>query len=390
MGAPTFLQNTPKVALIGGGFIGPVHAEALRRIGVPVIGILEINAETGRRTADRLGIPKVYASLDELLADSDVGSVHIASPNPAHYDQAKHVLASGRHVLCEKPLAVTSKETAELAALAAQNPKLAAGVNYNIRFYPLCHEMRSRVQRNDIGKLLSVTGSYTQDWLLQVTDYNWRVEPDGATNLRAVADVGTHWMDLAQFVTGLKIERVMADLATFHPERRKPIGGSETFTGSAASARPTEPVKIVTEDYGAILMRFAHDVRGVYHVTQCQAGRKNRLALEISGTEGSLVWDSQEPNSLWIGRRGRSSELFERDPGLMAPEAGDISHYPGGHAEGFPDAFKQLALAFYGWIANGSKGPAPFPTFADGHREVQLCEAIAQSGKSEKWEQVAH
>jgi predicted dehydrogenase len=388
MGAPTFLPNPPKVALIGGGFIGPVHAEALRRIGVPVIGILEINPETGRRTAERLGIPKVYSSLDELLADPDVGSVHIASPNPAHYEQAKRALEAGKHVLCEKPLAVTSKETAELAALSAQRPKQAAGVNYNIRFYPLCHEMRSRVQKGDIGKILSVTGSYTQDWLLQVTDYNWRVEPDGATNLRAVADVGTHWMDLAQFVTGLKIDRVMADLATFHPERRKPIGGSETFTGSAAAERPTEAVKIVTEDYGAILMRLDGDVRGVYHVTQCHAGRKNRLYLEVCGTEGSLVWDSQEPNSVWIGRRGRSSELFERDPGLMAVEAGDISHYPGGHAEGFPDAFKQLALAFYGWIGKGCAGPAPFPTFQDGHREVQLCEAIARSAKDQRWETV--
>ena len=387
MGAPQILSNPPKVALIGGGFIGPVHTEALRRIGVPVVGLLELTPEIGRRTADRLGIPKVYADLAELLKDEEVGSVHIASPNPAHYEQAKRVLESGRHVLCEKPLAVTSKETAELAALAAARPKQAAAVNYNVRFYPLCHEMKARVARGDIGELLSVTGSYSQDWLLLPTDYNWRVEPDGATNLRAVADIGTHWMDLAQFVTGRKIERVIADLATFHPERRKPIGGSETFTGSAAAARATEPVKIVTEDYGAILMRFGGDARGVYHVTQCQAGRKNRLAIEVSGTESSLVWDSESPNRLWIGRRGRSSELFERDPGLMDPSAAAISHYPGGHAEGFPDAFKQLALALYGWIVAGATGPAPFPTFADGDREVKLCEAIARSGagQGEGW-----
>ncbi len=385
MGAPTTLSNAPKVALIGGGFIGPVHCEALRRIGVPVLGILEINPEVGRKTAERLGIPRVYGSLDELLADGDIGSVHIASPNPAHYEQAKRILESGRHVLCEKPLAITSKETAELAALAAQRPKQAAGVNYNVRFYPLCHEMRARVASGDIGRILSITGSYTQDWLLQPTDYNWRVEPDGATNLRAVADIGTHWMDLAQYISGHKIERVFSDLAVFHPERRKPIGGSETFTGSAAQARPTEGVKIVTEDYGAVVMRFAGDVRGVYHVTQCQAGRKNRLQIEISGTEGSLVWDSQDPNDLWIGRRGRSSELFERDPSLMAPEAANISHYPGGHAEGFPDAFKQLALSFYGWIGGGSQGPAPFPTFADGDYEVKICEAIARSAREQAW-----
>jgi predicted dehydrogenase len=385
MGAPTILPNPPKVALIGGGFIGPVHAEALRRIGVTVIGVLEFTEELGRATAQRLGLAKVYKTLDELLADPEVGAVHIASPNPAHYEQAKRALEAGKHVLCEKPLAVTSKEAAELAALAAKHPKLAAGVNYNVRFYPIAHEMRARIARGDIGKLLSVTGSYTQDWLLLPTDYNWRVEPDGATNLRAVADIGTHWMDLAQFITGLKIEKVNADLATFHPERRKPVGGSETFTGSSAAARPTEPVKIETEDFGAILLRFTEDVRGVYHVSQCQAGRKNRLAIEVSGTEGSLVWDSQEPNHVWIGRRGRSSESFERDPSLMAPEAANISHYPGGHAEGFPDAFKQLALSFYGWILGGSEGPPPFPTFADGYREVLICEAIAASAKEGKW-----
>ncbi|HEX8203035.1 MAG TPA: Gfo/Idh/MocA family oxidoreductase [Isosphaeraceae bacterium] len=385
MGAPTFLANPPKVALIGGGFIGPVHSEALRRIGVPVVGILELTPELGRRTADRLGIPKVYRDLDEMLGDPEVGSVHIASPNPAHYEQAKRALEAGRHVLCEKPLAVTSKETGELAALAAARPRQAAAVNYNVRFYPLCHEMRARIARGDLGRILSVTGSYTQDWLLYPTDYNWRVEPDNATNLRAVADVGTHWMDLAQFITGLKIERVIADLATFHPERRKPVGGSETFTGSVAAERPTEPVTIVTEDYGAVVMRLTGDVRGVYHVTQCQAGRKNRLAIEISGTEGSFSWDSETPNRLWVGRRNRPSELFERDPGLMAPEAANISHYPGGHAEGFPDAFKQLALALYGWVGTGASEPSPFPTFADGDREVKLCEAIAKSASGQRW-----
>lgn len=388
MGAPQFLPGAPKVALIGGGFIGPVHCEALRRIGVPVHGILELTPELGRRTAERLGIPTAYPDLDALLGDPEVGSVHIASPNPAHFEQAKKALLAGKNVLCEKPLAVTSRETSELAALAASRPNQAAGVNYNVRFYPLCHEMKARIARGDIGKVLSVSGSYTQDWLLYKTDYNWRVEPDGGANLRAISDIGTHWMDLVQFVTGLHIEKVIADLATFHPERRKPIGGSETFTGSAAAERPTEGVKIVTEDYGAVLMRLAGDVRGVYHVTQCQAGRKNRLELEVCGTDGSLVWDSQEPNFLWVGRRGRPSESFDRDPGQMLPSAADISHYPGGHAEGFPDACKQLALAFHGWVAAGAKGAPPFPTFADGDREVKLCEAIAQSDKQRAWVEV--
>ena len=391
MGAPEVLANRDKVkaALIGGGFIGPVHAEALRRIGVEVVGLLDISPERARPQADKMGVKKVYKDFDDLLNDADVQVVHVASPNFAHYEQAKRVLESGRHVVCEKPLANTSKETSVLKDLAAARPKQAAAVNYNVRFYPLCHEMRERVAKGDIGRVLSVTGSYTQDWLLLPNDYNWRVEPDGATNLRAVADVGTHWMDLAQFVTGKKIRAVNADLATFHKERFKPVGAAETFTGGAMGQKQaTEAVKITTEDHGAILLHWDDDIRGVYHVSQCTAGRKNRLYLEVAGTEGSMTWDSEQPDRLWIGRRNRPSELLQRDPSLLSGPAGAISHYPGGHAEGFPDAFKQLALSVYRWVADGGKSEAGFPTFADGHREVLLCEAIAKSAKEGAWTKV--
>jgi predicted dehydrogenase len=384
MGAPEVLPKRYRAALIGGGFIGPVHAEALRRIGVDVVGLVDLTPELARASADRIGVSHVYNDLDEMLRDDSVQAVHIASPNHAHYSQAKKVMESGRHVMCEKPLATTSKETADLVALSKSRPKQAAAVNYNVRFYPLCHEMRSRVARGDIGKVLSVTGSYTQDWLLYPEDYNWRVEPDGATNLRAVADIGTHWMDLVQFVTGQKISSVMADLATFHKERYKPLGKAETFGGSGGRAN-TQAVPITTDDYGAVLFRMADDVRGLYHVSQCTAGRKNRLYLEIAGTEGSLVWDSQNPDQLWAGRRKTYSELLQRDPSQLAADAAAISHYPGGHAEGFPDAFKQLALAVYKWIDAGGTTKPNFPTFEEGHHEVVLCEAIAKSAKDRAW-----
>jgi predicted dehydrogenase len=388
MAAPHALASPPKAALIGGGFIGPVHAEALRRIGVPVIGILDISPEKAKPQAERLGIPKVYATLDELLADPEVGSVHIASPNNVHFEHAKKALEAGKHVLCEKPLAVSSKETAELVKLAAKHKNLAAGVNYNLRFYPLAHEMRARVESGQIGKVVSVTGSYTQDWLLMADDYNWRVEPDNHTNLRAIADIGTHWMDLAQFITGAHIAEVNADLATFHKTRNAPVGGAETFTGPNAAKKPTKPVEITTEDFGAVLLHLDNGAHGVYHVSQMHAGRKNRLNLEVCGTEGSMVWDSESPELLWLGRRGSPNNLMNRDASIMSELAGNISHYPGGHAEGFPDAFKQLDLAFYGYILGGCKGPAPFPTFADGHYEVQVCEAIAASAKSKSWTKV--
>jgi predicted dehydrogenase len=245
--------------------------------------------------------------------------------------------------------------------------------------------MKQRIARGDLGRILSVSGSYTQDWLLLPDDYNWRVEPDGHTNLRAIADIGTHWMDLAQFVTGRKIESVNADLATFHPHRNRPVGGAETYTSPSAVKKAAEAVPIVTEDYGAVLMHLSQGARGVFHVMQMHGGRKNRLFLEVCGTEGSMVWESETPEILWLGRRGGANQILNRDPSLLSPEAGAFSHYPGGHAEGFPDAFKQLDLAFYSFIASGCKGDSPFPTFADGDREVRICEAVAQSAKKRQW-----
>lgn len=385
MSAPHVLTRAPRVALIGGGFIGAVHAEALRRIGADVVGILGSTADRTRPQAARLGIPRVYADFDELLADTRVESVHIASPNRVHFEQAQRVLESGRHVMCEKPLATSSAETAALLRAAAERPSQGTGVNYNVRFYPLCHEMHARVARGDLGRILSVSGSYTQDWLLFPTDYNWRVEGDGSTNLRAMADIGTHWMDLAQYVSGQSIVALNADLATFHAERIRADGASETFSSTASSA-PGKRVPITTDDYGAVLLRFSGGAHGVFHVSQMDAGRKNRLVLEVAGTAGSLSWDSEAPNALWLGRRDAPNALLERDPSLLSPSAEHVCHYPGGHAEGFPDTFKQLYLAFYEWIERSLPPPSPVPTFADGHREVLLCEAIARSVVEGRWQ----
>jgi predicted dehydrogenase len=388
MSAPRVASQRSGVALIGGGFIGPVHVEALRRIGIEVVGLLGSTPERARPLADRLGIRRVYHDLDDLLADPAVGSVHVTSPNAAHFYQVERVLESGRHVVCEKPLATTSGETSALCALARARTRQGAAVNYNVRFYPLCHEMRARVARGDIGRVLSVTGSYAQDWLLYAEDYNWRVEPDGGTNLRAVADIGTHWMDLAQFVIGQPIRSVLADLATFHAERKRPAGPSETFSGSGTEGT-SRPVPITTDDYAAILLRAGQDIRGLFHVSQMTAGRKNRVVLEVAGTEGSMAWESESPNRLWIGRRNEPNQLLERDPALLTPMAGAISHYPGGHAEGFPDTFTQLFLSFYDHLATASDVPRPYPTFEDGDREVRLCEAIARSAAGRNWTEIA-
>ncbi len=377
--------------MIGGGFIGPVHVEALRRIGVRTVGLLGSSPQRARQTAEQLAIARVYRDLEDLLQDADVQAVHVASPNASHFHQTKAVLESGRHVICEKPLAVSSRETAELVGMARSRPGQVAAVNYNVRYYPLCREIRERVLRGDLGRLLSVTGSYVQDWLLDPKDYNWRVEPGGPANLRAVADIGTHWMDLAQYITGLPIRAVFADLATFHPQRFRPLGPSETFLAASDKTDANlEPVTITTDDYGAVLLRFDGGARGLYHVSQVTAGRKNRLTIELAGSEGSAAWDSESPNQLWLGSQKGPNHLLERDPALLSPGASSITHYPGGHAEGFPDTFKQLYLDVYGTIVADRRAAKPpeFPTFADGDREVRLCEAIGRSAAAGTWVEV--
>jgi len=377
-------------AIVGTGFMGPAHTEALRRIGVHVVGILGSSAEKSRRAAESLGIPKAYASYEKLLADGEVQSVHIATPNRFHFAMARDALDAGKHVLCEKPLAMTSRESAELVALAARRPELAAGVNYNMRFYPLCLESYERVRRGDIGQIHSIYGSYVQDWLLYPTDYNWRVLDTEGGALRVVADIGTHWLDLLQFITGLRVEAVLADLKTVHPVRQRPRSEVETFSGTAKPAQAGESVPIATEDCASVLLRFVGGAVGSLWVSQVTAGRKNCLRYEISGAQGALAWNSETPNELWIGHRERPNEVLPKDPGLLGDAARRHASYPGGHNEGYPDSFKQCFRAFYDRIAGGEEaGVVSYPTFADGHREILLCEAILASHRQERWVEVA-
>jgi predicted dehydrogenase len=372
-------------AIIGAGFIGPVHAEALKRLGVHITGILGIDQAESDRAAAALGLPRAYQSLQQVLDDPAAHAVHITTPNRFHFDMASKALKAGKHVLCEKPLAMNSKESAALVKLAAKS-KLAAGVNYNIRFYPLCLEARDIIRRGDLGDVFTVCGSYVQDWLLFPTDYNWRVIAKDGGELRAVSDIGTHWLDLIHSITGLEIEAVCADLKTVHPIRRRPKGEVQTFTGKEDKIIATEPVKITTDDFGAILLRFRGGARGVLWVSQVTAGRKNSLRFEIGGSQSALAFNSEEPNTLWIGHRGQPNQSLIRDPALLSDAARKYANYPGGHAEGFPDTFKQCFKAFYSYIAAGDfSAPPTFPTFADGHREIALCDAILQSHRQNKW-----
>jgi predicted dehydrogenase len=373
-------------AVVGTGFMGAVHAEALRRAGVRVAGILGSTPEKGRAAAERWDVPRGYTGFEELLADPDAATIHLCVPNRHHLPMARAALEAGKHVLCEKPLAMDSAGSAEVTALAARHPRQAAGVCYNVRFYPLCIEARERVRRGELGEVFHACGSYVQDWLLLPTDYNWRVLAAEGGRLRAVADIGTHWLDLVQTITGLEVESVCADLRTVHPVRQRPEGEVETFKRTEALPAATTLVEIGTEDYGSILLRFRGGARGSLWVSQVTAGRKNCLRFEIAGREGALAWESERPNELWMGRRSEANAVLLRDPSLVSPAARAAIDYPGGHNEGYADTFKQLFRAFYGYIEAGDfAAPPPFPTFADGHREILLCEAILRSHEEGGW-----
>ncbi len=375
------------VAMVGAGFIAPVHVEALGRLGIPVRGILGVDDAESERMAGKLGLPRAYRSFDEVLADPSVASVHLATPNRLHYPMAKAALLAGKHVMCEKPLAMDRHESAELVEVAAKSGR-AAGVNYTVRYNPLVVEAKARYQSGTVGNAFSICGCFVQDWLFKDTDYNWRVLASESGELRAMSDIGTHWLDLIHWVTGLEVEAVCADLSTVHPVRMRPKG--EVVAFAKADDIEREPVEITNDDFGSVLLRFEGGARGVLWVSQVMAGQRSSLRFEISGSKCSLAWDSTHPNELWIGHRDRPNSILQKDPALMSSMASRFATYPGGHSEGFADAFRQGFRAFYDYIAAGDMTAKPdYPTFADGHREIVLCDAILKSYREERWVRVS-
>lgn len=374
-----------KVAVVGTGFIGPAHVEALRRLpNVEVAALCEATTELAREKAAGLGIPRHYI-FDELLQQQDIECIHICTPNFLHYAQSKAALQAGKHVVCEKPLANKLEEATELVDLARKTG-LVNAVHFNLRYYPLIRQMRTMREKGDLGEIYAIMGSYLQDWLYFQNDYNWRLEPDKSGESRAIADIGSHLLDVMEYITGLKITAVMADFSTVHKSRLKPKKRIETYSTEVLQPSDYEEIAINTEDHANVLLRFNNGNKGVVTVSQVSAGRKNRLNIEISGSKSSFEWNSERPNEVWIGKRDGANQVLMKDPSLFYPEAASLISFPGGHNEGFPDTSKQLFKEVYKAVEAGKQPEAPtFPTFADGLRELLICERIIESHKKQAW-----
>ena len=379
------MPQTIKAAIVGTGFIGPAHLEALRRIpNVEVVALVEVNQALADEKAKLLGISRAYIFADMLRQD-DIDVVHICTPNFLHFSQAKAVLEAEKHVICEKPLAISLKEAEELVRIA-KTTGLVNAVHFNLRYYPMVRQMKVMREKGDLGEVYSIMGSYLQDWLFLQNDYNWRLEPDKSGDSRAIADIGSHLLDITEYVTGLKITQVMADFSTVHKTRLKPLKAIETYSGKMLNPSDYQEVAINTEDHATVLLRFDNGSKGSITVSQVNAGRKNRLNIEIAGSVSAFEFNSERPNELWIGKREKANEQLMKDPSLVHREVSSLVSFPGGHNEGFPDTSKQLFKEVYAAVAVGKQPEQPtFPTFADGLRELLIGERIVESNKKQAW-----
>ena len=380
------MSQTIKAAIVGTGFIGPAHLEALRRIpNVEVVALVEVNQALADEKAKQLGIPRAYVFAD-MLKQADIEVVHICTPNFLHYSQAKAVLEAEKHVICEKPLAISLEEAEDLVKIA-KTTGLVNAVHFNLRYYyPMVRQMKVMREKGELGEVYSIMGSYLQDWLFLQTDYNWRLEPDKSGDSRAIADIGSHLLDITEYVTGLKITQVMADFSTVHKTRLKPLKAIETYSGKMLTPADYQEVPINTEDHATVLLRFDNGSKGSITVSQVNAGRKNRLNIEIAGSVSAFEFNSERPNELWIGKREKANEQLMKDPSLVHREVSSLVSFPGGHNEGFPDTSKQLFKEVYAAIAAGKQPEHPtYPTFADGWRELLIGERIVESNKKQAW-----
>jgi predicted dehydrogenase len=377
-----------KVAVLGTGFMGRVHLEALRRVeAAEPTAVFGRNLDAARKLASGFGIEKVSTDWRELLASPEIDAVHICTPNAQHFEMAKAALAAGKHVLCEKPLSVSAAEAEELVKLAAEK-KLRNCVCHNLRYYPMTQQMRRMREAGDLGEILIVQGTYSQDWLLYDTDWNWRIDEKAGGPLRCMADIGSHWFDMAEHVTGLRVSSLCADLNTVHNTRKQPKKAVETFAGKTLSPEDYTETPVTSEDFGSVIFRMGERARGAMTASQISAGRKNRLSIEVYGSKSSVAWDQERPDELWIGNRNTPNQYIIKDPALMTGAARSYADLPGGHSEGYDDTFKQVFRRFYASIGDAGAKPE-YPQFSDGLRQMQILDAELASHKEHRWVDVA-
>jgi predicted dehydrogenase len=371
-------------AIIGTGFMGRVHAENLRRLPfIELAAVAGSSAERAQEFANRMGINRSTGDYQALLEDSSIEAVHVLTPNALHYPICRAALEAGKHVLCEKPFTVTVEQAQELVELAART-KLANCIQHNLRYYPVVQQMRCMIAAGDLGEILIAQGTYSQDWLLYETDWNWRLDAEDNGALRAMGDIGSHWMDLVQHLTGLRISSLCADLATFHTTRKRPLGPVETFAGKSGATGEYQSVPMNTDDFGSVQFHLGARARGAFTVSQMSAGRKNRFAIELYGTKAGVAWNQERPDELWIGRRDGPNQLLVKDPALMYPAAASFADLPGGHSEGYDDTHKQVFRRFYARVSDAS-APVEYPTFEDGLLGMRLLNKAGESATARAW-----
>jgi predicted dehydrogenase len=377
-------MQTLKTAILGTGFMGKVHAENVRRLGtVEIAAVAGSSDEKARAFGHSIGVERTTGDYRTLLKDPEIQAVHVLTPNALHYPMCKAAIEAGKHVLCEKPFTMTATEARELVGLAKRSG-LANCIEHNLRYYPVVQQIRRMIEAGDLGEILIVQGTYSQDWLLYDTDWNWRLESKSNGALRAMGDIGSHWMDMIQHLTGLPISAVCADLATFHKNRKRPKGSIETFAGKTLQPEDYQSTAVDTDDFGAVLLHLGDRARGAFTVSQMSAGRKNMFTFDIYGTKSGVSWNQERPDELWIGHRNSPNGLIVKDPSLLYPAAASFADLPGGHSEGYDDSHKQVFKRFYARVADAS-APIDYPTFEDGLRGMVLLEKVLESAKKRQW-----
>ncbi len=364
--------------------MGRVHLEAIRRLEfVGAAAIVGRTVEAARRLGEGFSIPTITTDYTEILRDPSIDALHICTPNAQHFDMAKAALEAGKHVLCEKPLATSVAEAQELAGLAAQK-QLRNCVCHNLRFYPMVQQMKALREAGELGEIFIVQGTYFQDWLLYDTDWNWRVDAKSGGPSRCMADVASHWFDMAGHVTGLPVTSLCADLQTFLPTRKRPKHAVETFANKLLGPDDYEETAVNTEDFGSVIFRMGRRARGSVTASQISAGRKNRLSIEVCGSRASVAWNQERPDELWVGHRDSGNQIMLKDPSLLDSAARGYADLPGGHSEGYDDTFKQLFRRFYASIREPDTQP-DYPQFTDGLRQLNILDAELESNRTRGW-----